>query len=340
MLRIKSLVLASALLAGHFASAPSAEAGPLMDWIRNRCARTQCPPPAAPCMQTCQTTCMQTCQRTVVNYVPYTAYRCEWERVPVTTYRQTTTTDPCTGCTVTCNRPCTTYTWRAKQTPYTTYRPVYRTETYQVPVTYTTQSPVTQPCNTCPTPTAAVAAPAAAVAAPVAASGCNTCTSASPTYVTPPANQYYQQAPATGTTVLEQSPTLGTGTTEADLRPTLDTNPQNMNRPVLIDDDSGNTGTVWPNRIQPQPAASPVRPLQDPWPESRWEGNDAPQLVNPFNHTTEAPSIERWSYSPVRLASHQEPLAVVDHVPAARPTISNGQDIAPRQRVNEGWRTD
>jgi hypothetical protein len=60
----------------------------------------------------CMKTCQQTCSRTVVNYVPYTAYRTSWKRVPVTTYKPVTNSDPCTGCTVTCMRPCTTYTYQ------------------------------------------------------------------------------------------------------------------------------------------------------------------------------------------------------------------------------------
>lgn len=116
----------------HAAVMPSqAEAGPLMDWLFRRCQSKHSQQPAATACQTCT----QTCSRVVASYVPYTAYRTCYEQVPVTYYRQVTNTDPCTGCTITCNRPCTTYQLQAKRVPYTAYRTVYRTETTQTPVT-------------------------------------------------------------------------------------------------------------------------------------------------------------------------------------------------------------
>jgi hypothetical protein len=113
-----------------------------MDWLFSRCkARQQQQLPVAGCE-----TCTQTCSRVVASYVPYTAYRTCYEQVPVTYYRQVTSTDPCTGCTITCNRPCTSYQLQAKRVPYTAYRTVYRTETYQTPVTA-----AYAPCSTCAT---------------------------------------------------------------------------------------------------------------------------------------------------------------------------------------------
>jgi hypothetical protein len=44
-----------------------------------------------------------------------TRYRTTWKRIPVTSYRPTTTSDPMTGCPVTVMRPCTTYTWQAER---------------------------------------------------------------------------------------------------------------------------------------------------------------------------------------------------------------------------------
>ncbi len=317
MSRTKILLLLSTLVIGQMIGASTADAGPLMDWIRNRrMARQSCPPPAAPC-GTCTTTCQQTCSRTVVNYVPYTAYRCDWERVPVTTYRQTTSTDPCTGCTTTCNRPCTSYTWRMKQTPYTTYRPVYTQETYQVPVTYTTQLPAAAAapaCNSCAAPTV------------VQSPGCSSCAAPTPVYSAPVGTiqqpvstvqpgQYYQQSPANGGTIYQPTPAMGT--TEADLQPVLDTNPQNMNKPVIIDNTLGSSGTYWPTPVQSQPAATAIQPMQDPNPAARWNTNAAPQLLNPFNQTTSAPSVQRWDYSPVQLASYQSPTERDDDVPVA-----------------------
>lgn len=331
--KTKTLLIIVAAIGSQMATASQAQAGPLMDWLlgRNRCCRPLCAAPAAapaPCA-TCQTTCQQTCSRTVVNYVPYTAYRTDWERVPVTTYRQTTSTDPCTGCTVTCNRPCTTYSWRMKQTPYTTYRPVYSQETYQVPVTYTTQ-----------------VAQAPMMAAPVAAGGCATCATGyapTATYAAPvtgtPYPQYYQAAPATG--VYQPTPATGTGTTEADTIPTLNAAP-----PA-----GSTTSSYWPTQTPMQPTAAPIRPLQDPTPEVRVNTNAAPQLINPFHQTTRSPSVQRWGYSPVQLASYEAPADMEADVPAAlRPNLHNNEYVGqvtpaattgqPQSRVNEGWRRD
>ena len=335
MFRVKTLVLLAAVTFGQSLYAPAAEAGPLLDWLFRRNRNSACAPPVAPCA-TCQTTCQQTCSRMVVNYVPYTAYRTDWERVPVTTYQQTSSTDPCTGCTVTCNKPCTTYNWRMKQTPYTTYRPVYTQETYQVPVTYTTQ----------------------VAAAPVyAPTGCSTCSSgyaAAPGYQAPAATspypQYYQQTPATNGTIYQPTPAAGSGATGADLQPTL--NPQSLNRPVMIEGTSGSTSAYWPPTIQSQPTAAPISPLQDPNPEARWNGNQPPQLLDPFNQSTSAPSVQRWGYSPVRLASYDaaDSEFVDNDVPVAlRPQsrefvgslqVETQQSQTPQPRINEGWRND
>ncbi len=169
MLRPKSLILTMAIAAVSMLSVPAdAEAGPLLDWfrgLRRPAAPTCCPPsPCAPQTASaapnpcglqpgqCMTTCQQECSRTVVSYVPYTAYRTNWKRVPVTSYKPVTNSDPCTGCTVTCMRPCTTYTYQMQRVPYTTYRPCYRTETYKVPVTTITNDCCpTNSCDTCNT---------------------------------------------------------------------------------------------------------------------------------------------------------------------------------------------
>jgi len=180
MIRTKLILIGAAMLAAQLFAANEAQAGPLLDWLRGlrpsnnvqqpgynyygtQGPGTQFQAPAtgqfanvAPnsyglqpgqCMKTCQ----KTCTRTVVNYVPYTAYRTSWKRVPVTTYKPVTNNDPCTGCTVTCMRPCTTYTYQMQRVPYTTQRPVYRTETYKVPVTTITNDCATGGCNSCNT---------------------------------------------------------------------------------------------------------------------------------------------------------------------------------------------
>ncbi len=343
MFRAKFLVALATIIAGQSCYASKAEAGPLLDWLfgRRRCATPTCAP--APTCATCTTTCQQTCSRVVVNYVPQTCYRTEWERIPVTTYQQSTSTDPCTGCTVTCNRPCTTYNWQMKQTPYTTYRPVYTQETYQVPVTYTSQVPVAQ---TMP------------VAAPV--SGCATCAGYTPTTVVQspvvanPYPQYYQTSPQVIT-----SPPAPATTNPADQIPTLGTSPQSLNQsqPVMIQGNGGTTSAAWPTQLQAP--SSPISPLKDPDPAARWDANinstPAPQEQSPFNQTTHSPSVERWGYSPVRLASHVEPVDSRDsdvpvalrglHQPEPREiqgkleAVGSG-DTQNQPRVNEGWRKD
>jgi hypothetical protein len=220
-----------------------------------------------------------------------------------------------------------------KQTPYTTYRPVYTQETYQVPVTYTTQvaalpaAPVTGGCSSC----SSGYVPSAAVQTPVAAT---------------PYPQYYQQEPASSGTIYQPTPAIGTGTTEADLQPSLNVAPQ------ILNGTGGNTSSYVPGRIQSQPAVSPISPLQDPNPAARWDSNAAPQLLDPFNQTTSVPSVQRWAYSPVRLASYEssETRFADDDVPVAlRPQSHEyvgelqveGSGMQPPQpRINEGWRND
>ena len=138
MLRMKSIVITTVLAATCMLQTSEAQAGPLLDWLRGirRTSNTQnslfaqqpsagqgfaaqsfsaqspAVAPNAAGLQPgqCMKTCNKTCSRTVVNYVPYTAYRTNWKKVPVTKYRPVTTSDPCTGCTMTCMKPCTTYT--------------------------------------------------------------------------------------------------------------------------------------------------------------------------------------------------------------------------------------
>jgi hypothetical protein len=183
MLQVKTTLFGIVTALAMTISTPqTAEAGPLLDWLRGRRSNTGCntcaqPQYAAPAVAAapnayglqpgqCMRTCQQTCSRVVVNYVPHTAYRTSWKRVPVTQYKPVTNSDPCTGCTVTCMRPCTTYTYQCQRVPYTTYRPVYRTETYKVPVTTITNDCATGGCSTgtcgsCPTGTCGGTAPVA-----------------------------------------------------------------------------------------------------------------------------------------------------------------------------------
>lgn len=294
MLLNRKFIVVVALVAITLLSVPTdATAGPLLDWIRGRRNQNACCPPQAAanpynlqpgqCMKTCQ----QTCSRVVVNYVPYTAYRTCWKRVPVTTYKPVTNSDPCTGCTVTCMRPCTTYSYQMQRVPYTTYRPCYRTETYKVPVTTITNDCCSDPCNTCPTcPTGSPTA------------GCSTCTAGAsvPNMAPTPAvgaptstvtGTYYEYPSST------TSPT-GTITTEggynssaqpADIAPSLNNvNPQSYNRPVLDQIRNG-----MQNQTTSRPAAYP---------------QSAPQVHAFQEKTAQSPVRQEWKYSPIRLASY------------------------------------
>lgn len=280
----------------------AAHGGPLLDWLRGKrpCATPQSPMMACGIQPgQCQVTCQQTCSRVVVNYVPYTAYRTAWEQVPVTQYKPVTNTDPCTGCTVTCMKPCTSYSWQMKQVPYTTYRPVYRTENYSVPVTYTTpanpcigcQVPATTSnCNTCGVPGSGPVYydPSAASPSVMAPQGTlNT----NGSYGTIPAGSYYP-APYSGTP------------TPADLPPAINSvNPQSMQRPVL-EQLHGMPGAVHPTapRIQ-VPVHQPAPPPQQA----------VPAVLH--NLTVDAAPIRQpWEYTPVRLASY-----TTAAVPASQP---------------------
>ena len=287
MSRIKVLVLMAVMVLSQLAlCSEQAEAGPLLDWLRgcrNRCfsstnAQTAGFAPNACGLQPgqCQTTCMKTCSRVVVNYVPCTAYRTSYKRIPVTQYKPVTKTDPCTGCTVTCMKPCTTYTYQSQRIPYTTYRPVYKTETYKVPVTTITNDCATGGCatglcSTCPTPGMA----------PNAA-GCATCNvpgqaimSPGTTYTPLPSNSTPNGAVPTPADI-----------PAADMSPTL--NPQTQQRPLyerFQTQDSSQVGWPAPPAIQ-----------------SNMTTDNKPAQIDVV--ATASPIRRAWSYNPIKLASY------------------------------------
>ena len=314
MFSTKKIILSAMVVATLFAQLPTeAQAdGPLRRWWRNltgrNCATQQYVPQytagavaANPynlqpgqCMKTCQ----QTCSRTVVNYVPQTAYRTVYKRVPVTQYRPVTNSDPCTGCTVTCMKPCTTYTYQCQRVPYTTYRPVYRQETYKVPVTTITNDCATGNCATgnCGVPTTA---------------GCTTCgtgvpaanfsPSATGSIVVPPAStQRYYEQPSTS----YPSNYPGGSPTPADQSPTLDgvpssvVNPQTSQRPVYYQQNQQRP-TVSYNVAAPTPVYQQVnrsQPATIPTPV-QFDGHTAARNTGADR--------QAWNYSPMRLASAQ-----------------------------------
>lgn len=320
MLRLKVLVLTAAMFIGQMAVAPTAEAGPLLDWLRGkRCSSLQTrsqsacqAPQVAPSRQVaqfqgtanphnlqpgqCARTCNKVCSRTVVNYVPTTAYRTNWKQVPVTQYRAQTSSDPCTGCSVTCMRPCTSYTWQMQRVPYTTYRPVYRTQNYTVPVTTITNDCAT---GTCGSPCAT-----------------GTCGGGSSTVSNVPIYAQPQTLPQS-TSVIAPNGTLGTGggfqpsgsgafvpeynRVPADTAPFVSPslNPQNSQRPIIDRIETlppANFGSPAGSTTR---AVAPAAPLNNVYPI-----NPAP-AINTGNFTADtSPIRKKWDYSPVRLASY------------------------------------
>ena len=272
------------------------DAGPLLDWMLGR-NRYRCNQPvqygsnynAAAIAASangqlqpgvCQVNCQRTCQRVVVNYVPQTCYRTKWQQVPVTSYRPVTNTDPCSGCTVTCMRPCTSYTWQAQRVPYTTYRPVYRTETYKVPVTYYTSD--------CANPTAA----------------CTSCNqSGNSTGVFGNGGIVPQPTTVNPNTTLNPSTLNGTQSVlgnAADSIPTI--NPTASQRPVY------QPNYPSPSSLQNLPTlqTAPTQTLnQPPGNSTRWQ--EEPNLI-PADKQAHADIRRQWNYEPVRLASYAAPV--------------------------------
>lgn len=355
MLRTKILILAATILAADLAVLPdSAEAGPLLDWLRGRCSRrsTACcaTPAVAPtyAMAThnptglqpgqCMKTCQQTCSRTVVNYVPHTAYRTDWKRVPVTSYRPVTNTDPCTGCVVTCMRPCTTYTYQCQRVPYTTYRPVYRQENYTVPVTTITNDCATgtcgtcNTCNTCPTGTCG-GVPGVANYAPTY--------SPTPAYTSTPGS-VITTAPS-GTISTDGSFSTGSGgSSAADFSPALDgINPQGSNnRSPIVE------------KIEYRSASTASR-VAGRTTMDRGFQSEAPEITSVSQRLAESSVRQQWSYSTVRLASHTK---VVESASTRQPRDYNAvateigrtqftgrfevpsrTSASTRPAVNSGW---
>ncbi len=337
MFRTKTIL--STLILGISASIfvpTQAQAGPLLDWILGRRARRTTQPwyaqPAGVpnagaisassngCLQpgVCQVNCYKNCQRTVVNYVPQTCYRTQWNRIPVTQYRPVTNSDPNTGCSVTCMRPCTTYTWQMQRVPYTTYRPVYRTQTYRVPVTYYTNdcgnaNPSCSTCTSCNT-NPNVSGPAFS----------NQPTPATPQNGVNTSQNYYAQPGYYN---------VGAGNA-ADTTPMI--NPTENQRPSMQQSTPPDTSGLMD---VPDLKSSPIdfqnptnaNPIEIP------DGNldiEQPALIGADK---QANSLlhQKWEYSPVRLASHAEPVEV-----RKTPREFNGQlkVVEKAPQANAIWR--
>lgn len=335
MLRTKTTIIALFIAATLSAALPSdANAdGPLRRWWRGlhtpkTCCPTPTPTASSCCPPTtanytpnpydlkpgqCMKTCQQTCTRTVVNYVPCTAYRTVTKRVPVTQYRPETTSDPCTGCVVTCMKPCTTYTYQCQRVPYTTYRPVYRQETYKVPVTTITNDCSTGACNTCPTGTCATG---------TCGTGCDSCgtggMSQQPNYAPTPApapqtSTYYETPPSSISTGDSYGQGGFTPAAPANQTPSLG-NPTSFQKPVT---ERLNSGFV-----------------------TGYQQSHEPATINIRETASRSPAHERWSYSPVRLASYKNPTATRTSLPPVARQMAPLTPVQPQSRQpvrQNGW---
>jgi len=328
MIRSKILILSAILLVGQlFVSTDTAQAGPLLDWLRGRSSnssRLQQPAynyyanqpntaqfagtghnPAGLQPGQCMRTCNKTCTRTVVNYVPYTAYRTNWNRVPVTSYRPVTNSDPCTGCTVTCMRPCTTYTYQMQRVPYTTYRPVYRQEAYQVPVTTVTNDCATGNCN----------------------NGCNTCgtgvTGSVPGYVNQPnfGSPQGGVAPSSVGSGQFDTPTFPGTTSPADSAPSI---LQGQGSTSRLDVNS--SGLLSTGGNYTAPSVTIPRDLQ----------RQVPRQSAAPRRSAMVPVRRKFNYSAVRLASHVEPAETAPLRASVRTTSPSNQRRSLRE-INSIW---
>lgn len=240
-------------------------------------------------------TCCNTCSvnRTVVNYAPQTVYTTSWVRVPVTTYRPISTTDPTTCCRVNYMQPSTSYVWQARRKPHVIYKPFL--------------SRVANACATCNAggamPQYAAPPGVGAVSQPGATGNMIAAPGAAPegysgsTYPPSP----YNAPGATG------APSAG-AMTPADQRPSLDPNlpvtPQSTQRPSLADPAAaygthGGYSTspygqstaeppvgsgVPPSVGEPTPAPGPPRASTKPLDSSittKRPAPEAPQLMTP-----------------------------------------------------------
>ena len=200
----RSLLLTVSVMGISFAAAAPCQAGPLWDWlfgprqVAYYPVTTVASPVTVAAPATGCNTCATPVQQTTVNYVPQTAYRSSWARVPVTYYRPVATVNPTTGCPTNATQACTTYQWQVRRVPVTVMRPVYNAT------------------SCCPT---TAAYQTTAVAAPQTISpGCSSCSSGyaatgSPQYLSTPVAAPAATPSATVVPSMPQQP--------ADLRPSL-----------------------------------------------------------------------------------------------------------------------
>ena len=227
-----------------------------------------------------------------VSYVPQTCYRTVYTQVPVTTMRPVTTTDPCTGCPVTCMRPETTYCQKAQVVPYTTYRQVVT----NVPV---------NPC----------CAPATAPAA----------TYYQPGVVSQPAANCC--APAATQPYVAPGPASSSPTFSAPITPQADPGVvPSTSVPSLPPGQFGSQQTFQqsgaPRTFAPDPSLKPIPSASG---SAQAPTNGAPRLLDPNDRTTMRVTPRSWAISPAVMQSAEIP-AAADQRPAA--TDSDGWHAA------------
>ena len=367
MNQAKVLGFCSMLLLFEGAFVSNAEAGPLLDWLTGK-NRKQANAQVAYMPGTQCESCTVTCQRQVVNYVPQTSYRTNWVQVPVTSYKPVATTDPCSGCTVTCMRPCTTYRWQAQRIPYTSYRPVYSTVTVQRPLNAMLPGamgmPATPGCSTCGVPAAPTTVPTAGVLTPggsylntptPAASAYPSTTypgTASPGVATPGisvpstgGNNFNSSIPANNPPSLPSTNLQGNTTLRIPPAPTYDKSI--LSQPGATP--SGSTPATVPpaqpsvnspitsgsSSASPTPAGPGIQPINDPAPNLRLQppSTPAPALLPPHDQTAQAPVRGQWDYNPIRMAHYQQEVSV------AQPMAVPVQVEAPAPAVQHGWKS-
>jgi len=225
-----------------------------------------------------------------------------------------------------------------QRVPYTTYRPVYRQETYKVPVTTLVNSCNTgscgpAPCNTCgtgnvgamqnfapqqPTYSAPVYSPGAQGTMPA-----DTVPSLSPT----PASSMRMPIPSgtlsTDSSYEMQSAYQSTPDYSTPMRSPSDVAPHTATR--LPDVDSATQG------IRPQTSQRPfLERLQNQGSSNRFDGKmkqakAAPTQIKPKTQLTSL--HRRWSYSPVRLASNR----------SESKGTSSFSSVETREQINSAW---
>lgn len=265
------------------------------------------------CSTTCPTVRYQTVNRVVANYVPYTAFRTEWHRVPTTYYRPVTTTNPQTGCVTRCMKPCTTYQMQARRVPYTTYQTVYRTVQHRVPyTTYETSYSTNGSCSSCGTNAYASMVPGQPMAGQPVIQG--------------PAS-YGLNTGANYSVPANQVPQLSPGEIQPDAsmqRPSMDPPAPQPDANTSSEPDTTNSSHSRPN----------VPQINAPAPRS--PGIQAP-VVDDSNRTA---SLIRgkWNYSPVRHAGYS--VATRANVSPSTPAShSTGHSSPSSSKSNEPFRS-